>query len=197
LSKASRAQGKKHMIPIETERLRLRMWQDNDADPYLRINQDPRVIEYLRGLMKAEQVQDFMRLANRHQQQLGYALWAAERKDTGALIGFIGLNKVDFASPFEAPFSPAIEVGWRLGCEHWGQGYATEGALACLKHGFHQAGLKQIVAFTVPTNRRSLRVMEKIGMKRDVEGDFAHPRLPQDHPLSLHVLYRKSADTKD
>jgi len=83
-------------------------------------------------------------------------------------------------------------VGWRLGSRYWGNGYATEGAKASLDYGFKQCGLKEIVSFTVPANVRSIRVMEKIGLKRDLNGDFAHPKLPIDHPLSRHILYRLS-----
>lgn len=95
----------------------------------------------------------------------------------------------------EVPFSPAVEIGWRLGSEYWGKGLATEGAKAVLNYGFKKCGLKEIVSFTVPANVRSIRVMEKIGMKRDLAGDFHHPKLPKDHPLSLHVLYRVNHDS--
>ncbi|NCT56545.1 MAG: GNAT family N-acetyltransferase [Legionella sp.] len=111
-------------------------------------------------------------------------------KETGELIGFIGLNYTDW----ESHFTPAVEVGWRLGSQYWGKGFASEGAKASLEYGFKQCGLKEIVSFTVPANIRSIRVMEKIGLKRDLNGDFSHPKLAADHPLSQHILYWLTAD---
>ena len=102
--------------------------------------------------------------------------------------GFIGPSHI----PFEAHFTPAVEIGWRLAGAHWGRGYATEGARAALEAGFTQLGLSEIVAMTVPANARSRRVMERIGMTRDPADDFDHPRLADGDPLRRHVLYRIS-----
>ena len=113
----------------------------------------------------------------RHDEQYGYTTWAAELKETGVLMGFIGLKYVDWP----ANFTPAVEIGWRLGSQYWGKGYDTEGAKAVLDYGFKYCNLPEIVSFTVPANRRSIRVMEKIGMQRDIPGDFAHPKLPKGH----------------
>lgn len=172
---------------IETERLILRTWKQEDSSIYYQINQDPNVTQFLRGPLTREQVSDFISAANNHQDTHGYALWAAELKETSELMGFIGLNSVEWASCF----TPAVEVAWRLGTQYWSKGYATEGAKAALDYGF-KCGLTEIVAFTVPANIRSIRVMEKIGLKRDRQGDFAHPKLSLDHPLSHHILYRLS-----
>jgi len=171
---------------IETERLILRTWKKADAKPYFRINQDLRVIECLRGPLTMQQVNDFIEATNHQWSNRGYTLWAAELKATAEFMGFIGLNY----TAWEAHFTPAVEVGWRLGSQYWGKGYATEGAKASLNYGFQICGLEEIVSFTVPANVRSIRVMEKIGLKRDLKGDFAHPKLPADHPLSVHILYR-------
>jgi RimJ/RimL family protein N-acetyltransferase len=175
---------------IETARLILRTWKNEDVNAYYQINQDPKVIELLRGPLTMEQVNDFIPAVNKHQEKHGYTLWAVELKETGELMGFIGLNYTDW----ESHFTPAVEVGWRLGSQYCGTGYATEGAKASLDYGFKQCGLKEIVSFTVPANVRSIRVMEKIGLKRDLHGDFAHPKLAADHPLSRHILYRLRAD---
>lgn len=179
---------------IETERLILRTWNQEDARSYFQINQDPKVIEFLRGPLTMEQVNDFIPAVNRHQEELGYTSWAACLKETDELIGFIGLNYTDFFAKFDSHFTPAVEVGWRLGSQYWGKGFATEGAYASLDYGFKHCALKEIVSFTVPANIRSIRVMEKIGLKRDINGDFAHPKLSADHPLSQHILYRLTAD---
>ena len=179
--------GKIFMNVIETERLILRTWYEEDVQEYYRINQDPKVIEFLRGSLTMVEVKDFILFMNQQFSQIGYTLWAAEEKSSGKLMGFIGLDP----PKWEASFTPCVEIGWRLGSECWGKGYATEGAKAVLDYGFNRCGLKEIVSFTVPANIRSLRVMEKIGMKRDLKGDFAHPKLPPEHRLSKHVLYRK------
>lgn len=173
-------------IIIQTERLILRTWADEDAEAYFEINQDPKVIEFLKGPLNKQQVQDFIEYVRRHDEQYGYTTWAVELKETSRLMGFIGLNYVDWP----AHFTPAVEIGWRLGSQYWGKGYATEGAQAVLDYGFKQCNLQEIVSFAVPANVRSIRVMEKIGLKRDMQGDFLHPKLPQGHPLAKHILYR-------
>jgi RimJ/RimL family protein N-acetyltransferase len=176
------------MIIIETKRLILRTWKTKDAQPFFQINQDPKVIEFLRGPLTRDQVKDFISAQNAQQKKHGYSLFATELKATGELIGFIGLNYTDWP----APFTPAVEIGWRLGSQFWGQGYATEGAKAVMDFAFNKIGLEKIVSFTVPANKRSIKIMEKTGMKRDLNGDFFHPKLPKNHPLAHHILYRKS-----
>jgi RimJ/RimL family protein N-acetyltransferase len=116
----------------------------------------------------------------------GYGLYAVEEKNTQDFIGYIGICAV----PFEAAFVPATEIGWRLARSSWGSGYATEGARAVVGHAFGQLGFTALVSFTAEWNMRSRRVMEKIGMTRDPDGDFLHPSLPPDHKLARHVLYR-------
>jgi RimJ/RimL family protein N-acetyltransferase len=173
-------------IIIETERLILRTWKKEDIEPYYQINQDLKVIEYLRGPLTMNQVSDFIKTTNSHNDKYGYALWAVQLKETSELIGFIGLQFTDW----ESHFTPAVEVGWRLGSQYWKKGYATEGARAALEYGFNRCGLKEIISFTVPANVRSISVMEKIGLKQDMNGNFAHPKLEPNHRLSQHVLYR-------
>jgi len=115
-----------------------------------------------------------------------WGLRAVERRADGRFIGFVGLWQI----PWEAPFTPAVEVGWRLPFEAWGNGYATEAGAATISDGFERLGLEEIVSMTVPANVRSRAVMERLGMNRDPADDFDHPRLPVGHPLSRHVLYR-------
>jgi RimJ/RimL family protein N-acetyltransferase len=95
--------------------------------------------------------------------------------------------------PWTAPFTPCVEIGWRLARAHWGRGYAQEAAAAALDHGFGVLGLDEIVSFTVPANHRSRAVMERLGMRRSAADDFDHPRVPPGHPLRRHVLYRIDA----
>lgn len=174
------------MKVIETDRLILRTWKKEDADAYWRINQDPKVIEFLLGSMTKEQVELFMQNCNKGFEERQFCLFAVELKASNEMIGFIGLS----IPQWDAPFMPAVEVGWRLGSQYWGKGYATEGAKAVLDYGFHTIGLTEIVSFTTASNLPSIRVMQKIGMKRDIKDDFAHPKLALQHPLSKHVLYR-------
>ncbi len=115
-----------------------------------------------------------------------YGFWAAELKETGQFAGFVGLA----VAPFEAAFTPCVEIGWRLAVEFWGRGLATEGARASLRFGFKELGLSEIVSFTVPANVRSRRVMEKLGMMRDEADDFDNPMIAEGHVMRRHVLYR-------
>src|SRR3990167_11433849 len=145
------------MNVIETPRLILRTWREEDAEPYYCINQDPKVIKFLFGPLTKQEVQDFIAFVNQQFDQIGYTLWAAEEKSSGKFMGFIGI----YPLKWEAPFGPAIEIGWRLGSEFWNKGYATEGAKAVLNYGFNQCRLKEIVSFTALVNVRSIRIMEK------------------------------------
>lgn len=175
-----------HHDAIKTERLILRPWKEEDFDSFARLNADPRVMEFFPGLLtKEESDQSAQRICKAMQEQ-GWGFWAAAIPDVCDFIGFVGLARVNFI----ANFTPAIEVGWRLAFDFWNKGYATEGAQAALKYGFENLHLDEIVSFTAVNNMRSRRVMEKIGMQHDEKDDFDHPKLPQDHPLSRHVLYR-------
>ena len=150
------------------------------------MNASAHVCEFLPKTLSRQESDDFARRIIRHFSAHGFGLYAVELVQTGAFIGYAG-----FSIPaFDAPFMPAIEIGWRLAFDHWGQGYATEAARRALAHGREELGLKGIVSFTVPANMRSRRVMEKIGLSHDKDGDFDHPKLPQGHPQRRHVLYR-------
>ncbi len=120
----------------------------------------------------------------------GFGMWALEIPGVTAFAGFVGLSVPNY----QAAFTPCVEVGWRIAHQHWGQGYATEAAAAAIAFGFDVLALHEIVALTVPDNLRSRRVMEKLDMARDPQGDFEHPLLPEGHPLRPHVLYRKRPD---
>jgi 3-dehydroquinate dehydratase/shikimate dehydrogenase len=178
------------LISIRTDRLILRQWKKGDLEPFASINADPRVREYFPGLQTREESDHSVSLVSGHIEKYGWGFWAASLVETGEFIGFIGLEDVYF----QANFVPAVEIGWRLAYKHWGKGYATEGALACLRYGFETLMLDEIVSFTAVENTRSRRVMEKIGMHHDSKDDFDHPKLPEGHPLRRHVLYRLDRD---
>lgn len=171
---------------IETDRLILRTWKKDDAHCFALINQDPNVTRFLGKTMTIFEAEKFAQERNKHFDKYNYTLWALEIKNRSEFIGFIGLNM----TTFEATFTPCIEVGWHLSFKHWGQGYATEAARASINYGFECIGLKEIVSFTVPANLHSIKVMERIGMARDFKGDFLHPKFPDGHELSKHILYR-------
>ena len=146
-------------------------------------------MEYFPAPLSREESDALIARIEAHQQQHGFTFFAAEVRATSQLIGFIGM----VYTPFEARFTPCVEIGWRLAAEFWGQGLATEGARAVLQFGFDELKLAEIVALTVPANRRSRRVMEKLGMTCNAADDFEHPRLPPGHALRPHVLYRARA----
>ena len=171
---------------LETRRLRLREWERGDRGPFAQINADLRVMEFLPKCLTREESDAMVDRIESHFRAKGFGLYAAEHRDDPRLIGYVGLH----TPTFEAHFTPCVEIGWRLASDVWGKGLATEGALAVVQHAFENLGLDEIVSFTVPANRRSIRVMEKIGMTRDASGDFEHPHLPVGHPLRHHVLYR-------
>ncbi len=178
-------------VPIlETPRLRLRDWRAQDIAPLAALNRDPDVMAYLGGPV-ARQRSDLLvgRFIEKWTEEPRFGWWVLERQADAAFLGFVGLGWPDFR---EAP-APCVEIGWRLGRAAWGQGYATEAARACLAHGFERVGLAEILAFTVPQNLRSRKVMTRLGMQHDASGDFDHPLVPEDSPLRRHVLYRLSA----
>jgi RimJ/RimL family protein N-acetyltransferase len=174
------------VIALTTARLRLRPWRPEDLRHFAALNADPRVMEHFPNLLTSEQSDRQAAGAADHMQKHGFGPWAVEAVGVADFIGFVGLS----IPAFEAHFTPCVEIGWRLAFEHWGHGYATEAARAATDDGFRRLGLDEIVAFTVPANRRSIRVMEHIGMTRSAADDFGHPRLPPGHPLRRHVLYR-------
>lgn len=149
------------------------------------MNADPVVMEYFPETYTEERTRQFVERIRERWRELGYGLWAVERKDSGRFIGYVGL----WRATFPARFTPAVEVGWRLAADQWGCGYATEGARAALDYGFETLGLDEIVSFTSVLNLRSIGVMERLGMRRDARDDFEHPNVP-DGPLRAHVLYR-------
>lgn len=173
-------------VHIETPRLLLRDWADTDAAPFASLNADLRVMEFFPKALTRTESDAQMASIRETLARNGFGLYAVEEKDGAAFIGFTGL-----AVPgLKAPFMPAIEIGWRLARESWGNGYATEAAGAVVDRAFGQLGLEALVSYTAEWNRRSQRVMEKIGMTRDPRDDFMHPNLPADHKLAPHVLYR-------
>lgn len=168
-------------IALRTPRLLLREWRDDDAAPFLAMSDDPAMSEHLPPGDTA-----WMGRTRSHWATHGYGQFVVELPGEASLIGVIGLVQV----PENYPCAPGVHVTWRIAHPYWGRGYAREGAQATLDDGFGRLGLGEIVAITVPANRRSRGVMERLGMTRDPADDFDHPRYQAGHPLCRHVLYR-------
>ncbi len=173
-------------LGLETDRLILRRWCDEDRQPFAALNADPVVMEHFAGSLSREQSDDFIDRIEEHFAEHGWGLWAVEVKATGAFAGYAGLWRPGWKPEL-------VEVGWRLAHEHWGHGYAPEAALATVRDGFGRLGIDEIVSFTAVGNHNSQRVMQKIGMTRDPADDFEHPNVPVGHPVRPHVFYRLKA----
>ena len=175
---------------LTTDRLVLGTWSDDDAHDLLALSTDPEVMRHFPGPATGEQIDGLVR---RHRENLAAGrpgLYAVHVAETGEFIGFVGL-----ATPtFQAPFTPCVEIGWRLKRTAWGHGYATEAAERVLAHGFEMLRLREIVSFTSVHNQPSIAVMRRIGMHTDPAEDFDHPNVPQGHPVRRHVLYRLTAE---
>jgi RimJ/RimL family protein N-acetyltransferase len=176
------------MKPLHTPRLIIRNWEERDRALFHRINSDDTVMEFYpfrRTREQADAVMDQLRAAI---DANGYGFAALEIAETGEAIGFAGLSPV-----IMPPVIPeeTTEIGWRLAPEHWGKGYASEAASALLGFGFRDLKLPEIISFAVAGHRRSIAVMQRIGMLHDPTWDFDHPRVPDDEPhLKPHVFYR-------
>jgi RimJ/RimL family protein N-acetyltransferase len=172
---------------LPTDRLLMREWLVDDRAPYAALNGDPDVMHHFPSTLTPAQSDEMIDRMTAAWDDRGFGLWAVERLDTGEFIGFVGLS----VPSWHAEFTPCVEVGWRLGKQHWGNGFAPEAAAAALEWAFKniEPPDDQIVSFATTTNVKSHRVMEKIGMRRDIAGDFDHPLLP-DWVDRRHVIYR-------
>lgn len=175
---------------LRTERLLLRRWRAQDREPFAALNADPAVMEHFPAPLDREASDALVAAIEAGFERHGFGLWALEPREGGELLGFTGLA----VPAFEAHFTPAVELGWRLARPAWGYGYATEAARAALEFGFGQVKLDEVVSFTAVGNLRSRAVMERLGMSHDPADDFDHPALPSGHRLERHVLYRVGAN---
>lgn len=171
-------------IYIETSRLILRDWKADDFPEFVRMNSNEQVMEFFLKKLTEEESQEFLDRILKEFETFGYGLYAVERKDTGAFIGYVGFHNITF----DVDFAPGVEIGWRLLPEAWGMGFASEAATACLKYAGDVLGLKEIYSFTSLLNKRSERVMQRIGMEWIKE--FNHPLVEEGHWLRRHVLYK-------
>jgi RimJ/RimL family protein N-acetyltransferase len=178
-------------VPVRhTRRLVLRAFGEADREPFAALNRDPEVVRHLQGPMGRERSDAFVDRIAACWAERGYGLWALEVRETGDFVGYTGLWPADYL-----PSGPAVEVGWRLARAAWGHGYAPEAAQEALRLGFEEVQLPEVVSFTAAGNLASLRVMEKIGLRRDAARDFDHPRVDaQAYPeLVRHLFYSLGA----
>jgi len=174
-------------IELVTDRLRLRQWRDEDREPFSELNADSRVMEFFPAVLSRADSNALVDRCESLIREQGWGFWAVEKRDTDEFIGFVGLNR----PAYDLPFTPCVEIGWRLGFDHWGKGYATEAANSALRTGFERLAFPEIVSFTSVDNKRSRAVMERLHM-RDTNETFDHPMVPPGSPLRLHCLYRLS-----
>jgi RimJ/RimL family protein N-acetyltransferase len=174
---------------LTTPRLVLREWHEEDLAPFAALNGDPEVMRYFPATLTRAESDEFARFVQGLIAVHGWGLWAVQVRDGPPFIGFVGLNR----PRFEAHFTPAIEVGWRLDRPYWGHGYATEAAGAALSFAFDELKCPEVVSFTSSLNERSIGVMRRLGMTRDPADDFDHPAIASG-PLRRHVLYRMTRE---
>jgi len=172
------------MHTLTTARLTLRQWREADLVPFAALHADPVAMQFMPRCLSRAESDDFARRLQGQLAARGFGPWAVEHRAGGEFLGCVGLA----APGFEAHFTPCTEIAWRLAREHWGCGYATEAARACLQFAFQTLALPEVVSFTALDNLRSQAVMRRLGMRQD--GEFEHPRLPPGHRLRSHVLYR-------
>lgn len=165
----------------------LRPWRESDLEAFAAMNRDPEVMRYFPALLGREESAALMAKHRALVDERGWGLWAVDVD--GDFAGFTGLA----VPAFQSAFTPCVEIAWRLRREYWGRGIASRAALQALAHGFDTLRLDEIVSFTAAANRRSIRLMERLGFDRDHAGDFDHPKVPEGHELRRHVLYRLSA----
>lgn len=175
---------------LTTDRLLLRRWHESDRAAFAALNADPEVMRYFPSTRTRAESDALVDRLDAAIEADGFGLWAVERRDSGAFVGFVGLSR----PTFDPALVGQVEIGWRLAREAWGQGVATEAAREVVRFAFDPSGadLPALVSFTAATNEPSRRVMRRLGMTHDPADDFEHPALPRGHALRPHVLYRLS-----
>jgi RimJ/RimL family protein N-acetyltransferase len=173
-------------VVLRTPRLILRRWRPADRAPFAAMNGDPAVMAHFPAPLTTAESDALADAIAAHHAARGFGLWALEIPGVAPFAGFVGLS----VPSFSAPFTPCVEIGWRLAAAHWGHGYATEAGRAVLSYAWDALALDEVVSFTTAGNARSRAVMARLGMRYDPAEDFDHPRLAAGHPLRRHVLYR-------
>lgn len=172
-------------MELETNRIILRQWKQEDLPVFAELNSDPEVMKYFPKVLNRKESDEVAQGCQSLISEKGWGFWAAQLKSSNKFIGFVGLHN---PKPI-LPFAPCVEIGWRLHKSYWGHGYATEAAHKALSYSFEKLGLSEVVSFTTVSNVRSRAVMERLGFQ-NTNQNFEHPDIPVGHPLSEHVLYK-------
>jgi len=175
---------------LETERLILRAFRDEDRAPWAAMNADPEVMAHFPARLSRTEADEVIDRVNRKIAETGVGFWALERKADGVFLGFAGLNCIGHE---KLPVFGLWEVGWRLARDAWGHGYATEAGAAALAHGFETMGLERIFAYTAASNRPSMAVMERLAMVPAPDMAFDHPMYADGSPSRPQHVYVKNA----
>jgi ribosomal-protein-alanine N-acetyltransferase len=170
---------------LETDNLKLRQWLPSDYAPFAELNTDSEVMAFYPNTLNKSESNAFAQKLESLISKRGWGFWAVDLKAENCFIGFVGLHKPEA----KLPFTPCIEIGWRLSKKYWGYGFATEGAHAALKYAFEALFLEEVVSFTSLNNTRSKAVMQRLNMV-DTNQNFEHPNIPLGHQLREHVLYK-------
>jgi len=173
---------------IETDRLGLRNWKKSDLNAMSRINNDPEVMHYFPAVQDKNTTHAFLQRMQNQIADKGYGYFAAVLKEEQRLIGFIGIS----AQNYKAPFTPCVDIGWRLDKSYWGKGLANEGGKACLDYAFRQMEIRRLYAIVPGVNRASLSVAKKIGLQ--YHSSFNHPAIDLNSPLNPCLVYYLDRD---
>lgn len=176
----------KQVIELETQRLKLRQWKKEDLAPFAKLNADEEVMQYFPNPLTQAQSNEMATKIEALIEKNGWGFWAVELKHSATFIGYVGLHEPST----DLPFTPCVEIGWRLSKEHWGKGYATEAGKEALKFSFETLELEEILSFTATINQPSRAVMQRLGMRYCLGEDFEHPAVLTGHCLEKHVLYK-------
>lgn len=170
---------------LETQRLIMRQWREADRAVFARLNADTHVMAYLPGVLNESESDELVDRIEALIAGRGWGLWALELKQNQKFIGFAGLHE----PTYDLPFTPCVEIGWRLAKDHWGKGYATEAAGAALDYAFNVLSLNEVYSFTSVINKKSSAVMQRLNML-DTGQNFVHPMLSANDKLREHVLFK-------
>jgi len=172
-------------MELETERIILRQWKSEDLPLFAEINSDKDAMEHFPNLLTRKQSDELASGIKEEISTIGWGFWAAELKENRRYMGFVGL----YTPQTIFPFSPCVEIGWRLHPEYWGYGFATEAGKKSLEYAFEVLKLNEVVAMTTVTNLRSVAVMNRLGLKDTCE-NFMHPGIPANNPAAKHRLFK-------
>ncbi|MBA4012435.1 MAG: N-acetyltransferase [Phenylobacterium sp.] len=173
---------------LETERLILRQWRDEDLDDLAAMSADLEVMEWMGGVLTREEARAFMDRAHASFARHGMGRFAVVTKADEAFVGVTGLMPGhEMLADVLASFT---DMSWVLRREAWGQGYMTEACRAVIADGFGRLDLPEITAMTAPANLRSQAVMRRLGMVAEPSLDFDHPLYPDGHRLRRSLVHK-------